>query len=129
MPTHSFIPALPQPHRQFCKVCGDIAGHPDHRGATDLSVADEIYRQIGKRAFFMMGAQHFTATPDSLTFKVRGSKLVTHIRVKLLPSDTYEVTFSKVRGINIKTVAVVTDVYVDSLHAVISYNTGLALSL
>lgn len=77
----------------------------------------------------MMGAQHFTATPDSLTFKVRGSKLVTHIRVKLLPSDTYEVTFSKVRGINIKTVAVVTDVYVDSLHAVISYNTGLALSL
>lgn len=97
---------------------------------TDLTVANTIKAQLGARALFMLGAQNFLGDATTLTFKVRGSRLVTHIRITLTPMDTYTVTFLKVRGFNPPvSVAVIEDVYNDGLLQVIESNTGLRTSL
>jgi hypothetical protein len=95
---------------------------------TDMTVANEIRNQIGHKAFFMLGAQNLMGDENSLSFKIRGSKMATHISVKLMPSDTYNVTFHKIRGTK-HTKVEVEDVYVDMLHDVIERNTGLYTSL
>lgn len=101
--------------------------------ANSLNVANEISRQIGNRAFAMMGAKNLLGSEDSLQFKVgRNAKRVTHIRVTLDPSDTYRVEFIRVgRAPMFKTtpVADFDGVYADTLHALIESNTGLYLSL
>src|SRR5262245_36013186 len=98
---------------------------------SDLSVANIIRDQLGNRALFMLGAKDLlgSETEKSLSFRVRGSPTVNHIRIALAPNDTYTVTFSKVRGLKVKEVAKLEDVYVDSLHRVIEKNTGLYTSL
>lgn len=96
---------------------------------TDMTVANTIAAQIGQRAFFMMGAQNIAGTADSLSFKVRGSKNWSHVKVTLMPSDTYKVSFYKFRGVNIVAVKDVEMVYADSLLSVISNSTGLAVTL
>lgn len=96
---------------------------------TDMTVANEINRQIGTRAFFMMGAQNKSGSSDSLSFKIRGSRQFTHIRIKLELDDTYTVTFYKIWGVRTLLEVAKPHVTVDILHQVISLNTGLALSL
>lgn len=101
--------------------------------ATDMSVATEIARQIGSRAFMMMGTKGDKfGDKDALVFKVRGSKRVNKIRVRLDPSDTYTVTFWKLGPAPYFEVDVVEEmegVYFDMLHDVISRVTGLTLRL
>lgn len=94
-----------------------------------LQVANTIKDQIGSRALFMMGAQNLTGSHNALSFKIRGSKLATHIRVTLDASDTYTVEFLKIRGTNIQKPATVCGVYAESLKLTIETHTGLALSL
>ena len=97
--------------------------------ATDLTIANTIAEQIGNRAFFMMGTRSKVGGPNYLSFDVRGSKAVSHVRVTLNAMDTYDVEFLKIRGTNIKTVSKSEDIYAESLHEIISVHTGLALSL
>lgn len=96
---------------------------------TDLTVATTIQAQLGNGAVLLLGARDFVGADDSLAFSIRGSRKVNKVRIILdRASDTYTVEFYLVRkrGLDLKLVASVDTVYVDSLHRVIESNTGLA---
>lgn len=94
------------------------------------NVAATIQSQIGNRAFTMMGAHNLIASPDALSFKVRGSRKANHIKVLLAGDDTYTVEFGKIgRNWSFKVAAEVAGVMVGNLHATIEAHTGLYLSL
>ena len=91
-----------------------------------MKVADTIIEQVGRRAFFMMGAKRFVAIEDGLHFKVgRNSKQVNLVEVKLNASDLYDVRFMwvTVRGVTVKSEH--NGVYAESLHAVLKEGTGM----
>ena len=97
-----------------------------------IEVANIIRKQIGGRAFMMLGAKDLiglTEGEGGLQFRIRGSRAVNKVRVILEPSDTYKVQFFKVHGIKCKAVAEHEGVYVDMLHALIEKETGLYTSL
>ncbi len=93
------------------------------------TIATTIRDQIGNRALFMLGAQNLLATEKGLSFKIRGCRKISHVRVTLDPCDTYTVQFVKCVGTAIKTVAVSYQVYCDGLLQVIEHHTGLATSI
>lgn len=93
-------------------------------------MANTIAAQIGKRAFFMMGARDLLGSANALAFKIgRNAKSVSHVTITLQPDDTYTVVFHRVRGASVKVVSEQDDVYADCLHRVIESGTGLYLSL
>ena len=95
-----------------------------------MEIAKEIRRQIGNRAFFMMGGKNLIASEDALTWKIgRNAKNVTHVTVTLDPSDTYTIKFQRVHGLKVTDKGELSMVYADQLHALIEENTGLYLSL
>lgn len=107
-----------------------ILGPMNNAARTEtLDVANTIRDQIGSRAFYMMGAKNLLGSPDSLAFQIRGSMNVNRISITLDPSDTYTVRFVRVRGLKVKEVATVENVYADALKPVIEKHTGLYLSL
>jgi len=100
----------------------------------ELTVANTIRDQIGRGALFMIGANTFVGTADSLTFKVgrnsgNGKGGVSHIRVTLMPSDTYKVESIRVRGTSVKILDTREDIYFDGLAEVIGHLTGMAVSV
>ena len=96
----------------------------------DMTIAHTIQQQIGRRAFFMLGAKNLVGHSDGLSFRVgRNAKGVTHVTVTLLPSDTYRVHFQRVWGTKVTTKADHEGVYVDSLHQIIEAETGMYTSL
>lgn len=106
-----------------------------------MQVANTITKQIGNRAFMMIGAKHLMGgmltswsqegkTYPGLSFKVmKNAKGVTNIVIMLQPDDTYLIEFLKIRGMNVKVVHASEGVYGDGLHNTIEDNTGLRLSL
>lgn len=95
---------------------------------TDLTVANEIRRQLG-RALFMLGACNLGGDSKSLSFKIRGSRTVSHIKVELTPADEYDVTFFLIRGTRILSKTTVEGIQVAGLADLIADRTGLATSL
>lgn len=103
----------------------------------DLQVANTIREQIGRKAFFMLGAKNLVGDVSSLTFKIgRNAKSVSHIKVVYHAGlDTYEVQALRVRCPKgspfpvTKILESTSDVYVDSLHTVIEAFTGMYTSL
>lgn len=95
-----------------------------------LDVAEKIQEQIGGRAFAMMGATNLMGDEKSLTFKISGSKNVSHVRVTLdALTDTYRIEFLKIRGVKVSTFHNSYGLQVSQLNEAISNHTGLALSL
>lgn len=107
--------------------------------STDLTVANEIKRQLGGRRFEMMtGARDFLGAENLLRFSLpRAKDGINKIEVRLDPSDTYTVTAWRVvrptarNGFTYqaKEKAKVSDVYCDNLRDVFTDITGLATSL
>lgn len=97
---------------------------------TDMSIANEIARQIGRRAFVMMGTTDKYGESNALIFNIKGSKWK-KIKVRLDPSDTYTVIFYRQkRAPSFEIVShEVNDIYCDQLHDVIERETGLYLRL
>lgn len=97
----------------------------------DMTVANEILRQLGGNKFKMMtGAKDFIGADRSLTFKIgRNDEGVSHVRIVLEPSDTYTVEFLQVRKGVRRVKQTVEDVYADSLQAVFTKHTGMYTSL
>lgn len=93
-----------------------------------LEVANEIKRQIGNKALFMMGAKNFGGTENALSFKI-ASPIANFVRITLNSLDLYDVEFIKIRGMNVKVVSKAEMVYADSLNQVLANRTGLCLSL
>lgn len=97
---------------------------------TDLTVAQTILAQLGGSRFkAMTGANSFTGSADTLSFRVpKAAKGIKAVIVKLLPSDTYEVRFLGQRRaptFEVFDVAKHDDVYCDQLQAVFTAETGL----
>ena len=98
--------------------------------ANDVVIAENIRAQIGGPAFFMIGAKTFMAVENGLQFRImQNSKKVTTVIITIDANDTYTLKFYNIRGTNVKMLAEVSGVYVDSLHSVISSHTGLELSM
>ena len=92
-------------------------------------VADTILQQIGGSRFLAMtGAKNLTANGTGLTFRLPANFAkngINVVRIDLTPADDYNVTFYRVRGTKVTTVAEVAMVYADNLARVFTAETGL----
>lgn len=98
----------------------------------NLAIATTIAKQIGARAFFMLGTRQKLATENGLLFDLRGSPLHIHkIQVRLDPSDTYTVQFwTGAMGRHpAKLIHEADNIYADGLCQCIEINTGLRTQL
>jgi len=91
----------------------------------------EIYKQIGRKAFFMLGAKNIVShsKENALSFRIRGSNKVNYIKVTLNSMDTYDVEYGKIRGDKYHVVAEDKGIYDDMLLKSIQNNTGLYTKL
>lgn len=96
-------------------------------------IATEILCQLGGNRFIAMtGARQFSYFDDKgecgicfrlpTRFAMNG---INYVKIKLTWADTYEVTFFKVTGINIKTVVTHDNIYFDGLQDIFTQETGL----
>lgn len=96
-------------------------------------IAETILEQLGGRRFLAMtGAKDLFRTEAGLQFSLpaRFAKNgVNRVLVELDPSDTYSVTFGRIRGLEWRELAKETGVYADQLRAVFTERTGLATGL
>ena len=109
------------------------ASNMDREGqrASSPQVAATIIQQLGGtgRLSAMINAKNFISYPDGVGFKFSNRKGPNHVKIVLNGRDYYDVTFSRIRGYDFKTVAQVDDVPVSNLRSVIEGKTGLYLSL
>lgn len=99
---------------------------------TGLEVATTILQQLGGRQFLVMVGGAASATPLGLIVKLGRGALqgITHLQVLLdEATDTYVVSFLKVRGTKITTVSTESMVYADALRATFETATGFATRL
>lgn len=130
------IKKLSQPDKRglydklFQKVFDSVNQKLEEGGTAgnDLAVAEEIRRQIGHKALYMLGAKDLAGDKYSFQFKIRGSKKWKHIKIFLNGKDLYDITFSTWHGDKL-TKKTVNDVYADNLHKVIEEETGLYTKL
>lgn len=94
-----------------------------------LEVANTIRDQLGHKCLFMLGAQYLAGGNDYLSFKIRGSRRVSHIKIILDPSDTYTIEFHKISPSEYKIVKSLSGIYCDQLHEIIRSVTGLNTNL
>ena len=100
-------------------------------------VAKVILSQFGGGRFSVMtGAKSFLSGDDEgnpfLSFRLPGNfacQGINYVKVKLMPSDTYDVTFGKVRGTGFRVIAAETGIYAEDLRQVFTQATGLTTSL
>jgi hypothetical protein len=106
-----------------------------------MSVADTILRQLrSNRLVAMTGANTFTSTENSLSFRIGANpKRINGVRI-VLRNDEYDIEFVKVSVPKMdrrtgeivgghKVVSKADGIQVSQLHAVIERHTGLLLSL
>lgn len=102
----------------------------------DTQIATTIRDQIGPRALMMIGAKYLLADGNALTFRPgRNPKGVNHVRIELMPDDTYTVTVANHRmnrktcEYKIRVIETMEMVYAEDLRRVIESMTGLYTSL
>ena len=98
-----------------------------------MSNAEQILNQLGGNKFVAItGAKVFTQGPGVLNFRLPSNFAnngINHVRVVLESNDTYCVRFSKIRGLNCKTIEECDGVYADGLRGLFTAVTGLETSL
>ena len=100
-----------------------------HDHMPDLTVANTIKNQLGSKCLYMLGAMHLMGGDGYLSFKIRGSKSVSHIKISLEWSDTYKMEFFKITPSKYKTIKTLTGIYCDQMHEIIRSVTGLNTNL
>ena len=99
----------------------------------DRQIASTILDQMGgaRRIGIMIGATLFQPIGSgvSFTWKARGKQNINACTITLEPSDTYKVSFKRIRAGQIKVIETFDDVYNDSLKELFERTTGLYLSL
>jgi hypothetical protein len=95
--------------------------------------AAETLKQMGGtgRLTAMTGANNFAFCDKGayVGFKFKMCKLFNYIQIKLNSMDTYDVTFMKIWGCDIKKTEEINGVYADQLVELFETKTGLYLSL
>ncbi|AOR22152.1 hypothetical protein ED082_RS49410 [Escherichia coli] len=100
-------------------------------------VATEILNQLGGNRFIAMtGAKNFACFDENgesgLCFRLPSNfamKGINLVKIKLTFSDTYLVTFSRVRGATVKEISKFDNIYCDQLECLFNEQTGLATRL
>ena len=98
---------------------------------TSPVVAETILQQLGGNRFMAMtGARGLTYDENSLTFKItRAQNKITHVKITLDPSDTYNVSFINCRktakGFKNEVVKSFSDVFNVHLSDCFTSQTGL----
>jgi hypothetical protein len=96
-------------------------------------VAQTILKQMGGtgKLAAMVGAKDFIAYPNGVAFKFMdpGAGKPNYVKIVLNASDTYDLEFGRLRGMNYKVIKTADDVYVESLRSLFERTTGLYLSL
>ncbi len=83
-----------------------------------------------RRLTQMVGAKDFIGDANSVTFKfMKGKDGINAVTINLDSSDTYSLSFFKLRGINCKTMCHISMVYNDQLKNVFERTTSLAIRL
>ena len=95
------------------------------------NIAKTILQQLGGNKFIAMtGAKNLGFTNNGLQMKIgRNSKGITHVIISLKSTDTYDVEFIKMRGVNRKVVKKLKRVYADQLGKIFTKFTGLRTRL
>ena len=96
-----------------------------------MEVADTILDQLGGRRFIKMtGAKTFVATEQGVQFKIPAErKGINSVVINLNASDYYDIYFHKIKGADVKEIAVFYDIDAESLRQVFTEATGLETSL
>jgi hypothetical protein len=100
---------------------------------TQRAIGQEILAQLGGNKFRVMtGAKNFCALPEGGLFfnigRFHGVK-TTSVNITLNANDLYDMEFFSVRGVKLKVLALVKDLYFDQLQEVFTEQTGLYTSL
>ena len=95
------------------------------------NIAKTILQQLGGNKFIAMtGAKNLGFTNNGLQMKIgRNSKGITHVIISLKSTDTYDVEFIKMRGVNRKVVKKLKGVYADMLRKIFTKYTRLRTRL
>jgi hypothetical protein len=98
-------------------------------------IAQTILTQLGGRRFLAMtGARALVAHDRALSFRLPGAGGfckggINRVRITLNALDTYDIEFTRVRGIKVTPVVKLFDVYAEQLREAFTRETGLAVSL
>lgn len=113
-----------------------LKDYPDLKPKTKKNpakVASGIMDQIGQKAFAMMGAKNLVKSDDgegALTFKIgKNPKNVSHVKVTLMPDDTYSVDYYSGSGTKFEKSHEAKGLMGEDLTDNIERNTGLRMSL
>ncbi|EDJ1003505.1 hypothetical protein GE856_23330 [Salmonella enterica] len=92
-------------------------------------IAVETLNQLGRNKFIAMtGAKNFVwLEKGSLIFKLPSNFArngINLVRIKLEPSDTYNIDFLKSRGASLKSIASFEMIYCDQLQEIFTVTTG-----
>jgi len=93
----------------------------------NLTVANEILRQLGGRKFIAMtGVKNLAGGEDHLQMHlVRNLSKAKYLSIKLEANDTYTMTFSKLdRNYNLIIIKEIENVYADQLQEIYTSVTG-----
>lgn len=98
-----------------------------------MQVANTILEQLGGGRFLAMtGAKSLMGGDRALSFRLPANFArdgINAVRVELANDDTYSVTFYRVRGVAVQTVASLDQVYADQIRETFRGVTGLEVSL
>jgi hypothetical protein len=96
-------------------------------------VAETILQQLGGNRFMAMtGACLFVADGDALRFRLPSNFAkdgIDAVKITLNGSDTYDLLFSNVRGLDATEIVTVTGIYADQLRDVFRSETDLDVIL
>ena len=92
-----------------------------------------LLQQLGGNKFMVMtGAKNLMVDKKEKSLHMRigkNSKGINHVKITLMPDDTYKMDFGRIRKLDYKVVRSVTGVYAEALRDVFTEVTGLYTSL
>lgn len=120
----------PEARKAMYAVFPDLKPKAEKNSVKAVSV---IMGQIGPKAFAMMGAKNLVRSDDgegALTFKIgKNPKNVSHVKVTLMPDDTYSVDYYSGSGTKFEKSHEAKGLMGEDLTDNIERNTGLRMSL
>ena len=99
-----------------------------------MEIAQTIIDQLGGRKFMAMtGAKQTLALESGLRFQLPGGNFarngINRVNIVLEPTDTYTVTFSRIRGMTVKEISNHSYIYAEGLQNLFTDETGLETHL
>lgn len=94
-----------------------------------MTTANQILQQLGGNKFIAMTGAKCYSDGNTLIAKFQGSKIANIMYVTLNSLDLYDVKIAKFRGMDVKVVREVNNVYADMLTDIFTDTTKLYTSL